>query len=52
MEFDKCMANDSTEKLKGMDEEQILKFQDRVDFYKKENQAELDKLKQIKKTFD
>ena len=45
MEFDKCMANDSTvEKLKGMDEEQILKFlKTRVDFYKKENQAELDK---------
>ena len=38
-------GNDSTvEKLKGMDEEQILKFlKTRVDFYKKENQAELDK---------
>tara|TARA_B100000131_G_scaffold290834_1_gene303935 strand:- start:2475 stop:4073 length:1599 start_codon:yes stop_codon:yes gene_type:complete len=48
MEFDKCMADDSlVEKLKKMDEDEILEFlKIRADFYKEENQAELDKVKE------
>ena len=48
MEFDKCMADDSlVEKLKKMDEDEIPEFlKIRADFYKEENQAELDKVKE------
>ena len=54
MEFDKCMADDSlVEKLKKMDEDEILEFlKIRADFYKEENQAELDKAKKDKEDLE
>ena len=53
MEFDKCMADDSlVEKLKKMDEDEIPEFlKIRADFYKEENQAELDKVKEDREKF-
>ena len=54
IEFDKCMAEDSlVEKLKKMDEDEILEFlKIRADFYKEENQAELDKAKKDKEDLE
>ena len=54
MEFDKCMAEDSlVEKLKKMEEDEIPEFlRIRADFYKKENQAELDKAKKDKENLE
>ena len=45
MEFDKCIGNhEFVEKFKQMEEDEIIEFlKIRADFYKKENQAELDK---------
>ena len=53
MEFDKCIFDDLlVEKLKKMDEDEIPEFlKIRADFYKEENQAELDKVKEEREKF-
>ena len=53
MEFDKCIGDDEfVEKFKQMEESEILEFlKIRADFYKEENQAELDKAKEDSEKF-